>query len=222
MLNILWVIMMAGGILFASFHGTMGKVTEALIDSSTEAVNLCIFMLGVIGVWNGMMEIAVKSGLMKRIAQVMYPFIHWLFPDIPRGHKANEYIAANMAANILGLGWAATPAGLKAMQELRSLDEGKQKRWTDRKDRRTFLRDSGGKAPAGSGRASDMMCAFLVLNISSLQLIPVNMIAYRSQYGSVEPAAIVLPSIVSTAISTLAGILFIKAMEQVRKRRRRR
>ncbi|HIW59206.1 MAG TPA: nucleoside recognition protein [Candidatus Anaerobutyricum avicola] len=222
MLNILWVIMMAGGILFASFHGTMGKVTEALIDSSTEAVNLCIFMLGVIGVWNGMMEIAVKSGLMKRIAQVMYPFIHWLFPDIPRGHKANEYIAANMAANILGLGWAATPAGLKAMQELRSLDEGKQKRWTDRKDRRTFLRDSGGKAPAGSGRASDMMCAFLVLNISSLQLIPINMIAYRSQYGSVEPAAIVLPSIVSTAISTLAGILFIKAMEQVRKRRRRR
>ena len=176
MLNILWVIMMAGGILFASFHGTMGKVTEALIDSSTEAVNLCIFMLGVIGVWNGMMEIAVKSGLMKRIAQVMYPFIHWLFPDIPRGHKANEYIAANMAANILGLGWAATPAGLKAMQELRSLDEGKQKRWTDRKDRRTFLRDSGGKAPAGSGRASDMMCAFLVLNISSLQLIPINMI----------------------------------------------
>ena len=218
----MWVIMMAGGILFASFHGTMGKVTEALIDSSTEAVNLCIFMLGVIGVWNGMMEIAVKSGLMKRIAQVMYPFIHWLFPDIPRGHKANEYIAANMAANILGLGWAATPAGLKAMQELRSLDEGKQKRWTDRKDRRTFLRDSGGKAPAGSGRASDMMCAFLVLNISSLQLIPINMIAYRSQYGSVEPAAIVLPSIVSTAISTLAGILFIKAMEQVRKRRRRR
>lgn len=222
MLNILWVIMMAGGILFASFHGTMGKVTEALIDSSTEAVNLCIFMLGVIGVWNGMMEIAVKSGLMKRIAQVMYPFIHWLFPDIPRGHKANEYIAANMAANILGLGWAATPAGLKAMQELQSLDEGKQKRWTDRKDRKTFLRDSGGKAPAGSGRASDMMCAFLVLNISSLQLIPINMIAYRSQYGSVEPAAIVLPSIVSTAISTLAGILFIKAMEQVRKRRRRR
>ena len=222
MLNILWVVMMAGGILFASFHGTMGKVTEALIDSSTEAVNLCIFMLGVIGVWNGMMEIAVKSGLMKRIAQVMYPFIHWLFPDIPRGHKANEYIAANMAANILGLGWAATPAGLKAMQELRSLDEGKQKRWTDRKDRRTFLRDPGGKAPSGSGRASDMMCAFLVLNISSLQLIPINMIAYRSQYGSVEPAAIVLPSIVSTAISTLAGILFIKAMEQVRKRRRRR
>ena len=123
MLNILWVLMIAGGILFASFHGTTGKLTEVFISSSTEAVNLCIFMLGVIGVWNGMMEIAVKSGLMKRVSKAMYPFIHWLFPDIPPQHKANEYIAANMAANILGLGWAATPAGLKAMKELKKLEE---------------------------------------------------------------------------------------------------
>ena len=191
MLNILWVIMIAGGIFFAAFHGTMGQITESFISSSTEAVNLCIFMLGVIGVWNGMMEIAVKSGLMKKIAKTMYPFIHWLFPDIPPRHKANEYIAANMAANILGLGWAATPAGLKAMQELQKLEEG-------------------------GGRASDMMCAFLVLNISSLQLVPINMIAYRSQYGSVNPAAVVLPAICATMISTIAGIAFIKMMERTR------
>ena len=201
MLNILWVLMIAGGILFASFHGTMGKLTEVFISSSTEAVNLCIFMLGVIGVWNGMMEIAVKSGLMKRVSKAMYPFIHWLFPDIPPQHKANEYIAANMAANILGLGWAATPAGLKAMKELKKLED-------------TY-------------EASDMMCAFLVLNISSLQLIPINMIAYRSQYGSVNPTAIVLPAILATMISTLAGILFIKGMEFIRyngrnKKKRRR
>lgn len=191
MLNILWVIMIAGGIFFAAFHGTMGQITESFISSSTEAVNLCIFMLGVIGVWNGMMEIAVKSGLMKKIAKTMYPFIHWLFPDIPPLHKANEYIAANMAANILGLGWAATPAGLKAMRELQKLEEG-------------------------GGRASDMMCAFLVLNISSLQLVPINMIAYRSQYGSVNPAAVVLPAICATMISTIAGIVFIKIMEITR------
>ena len=191
MLNILWVIMIAGGIFFAAFHGTMGQITESFISSSTEAVNLCIFMLGVIGVWNGMMEIAVKSGLMKKIAKTMYPFIHWLFPDIPPRHKANEYIAANMAANILGLGWAATPAGLKAMRELQKLEEG-------------------------GGRASDMMCAFLVLNISSLQLVPKNMIAYRSQYGSVNPAAVVLPAICATMISTIAGIVFIKIMEITR------
>lgn len=191
MLNILWVIMIAGGIFFAAFHGTMGQITESFISSSTEAVNLCIFMLGVIGVWNGMMEIAVKSGLMKKIAKTIYPFIHWLFPDIPPRHKANEYIAANMAANILGLGWAATPAGLKAMRELQKLEEG-------------------------GGRASDMMCAFLVLNISSLQLVPINMIAYRSQYGSVNPAAVVLPAICATMISTIAGIVFIKIMEITR------
>ena len=191
MLNILWVIMIAGGIFFAAFHGTMGQITESFISSSTEAVNLCIFMLGVIGVWNGMMEIAVKSGLMKKIANTMYPFIHWLFPDIPPRHKANEYIAANMAANILGLGWAATPAGLKAMRELQKLEEG-------------------------GGRASDMMCAFLVLNISSLQLVPINMIAYRSQYGSVNPAAVVLPAICATMISTIAGIVFIKIIEITR------
>ena len=191
MLNILWVIMIAGGIFFAAFHGTMGQITESFISSSTEAVNLCIFMLGVIGVWNGMMEIAVKSGLMKKIAKTMYPFIHWLFPDIPPRHKANEYIAANMAANILGVGWAATPAGLKAMRELQKLEEG-------------------------GGRASDMMCAFLVLNISSLQLVPINMIAYRSQYGSVNPAAVELPAICATMISTIAGIVFIKIMEITR------
>lgn len=191
MLNILWVIMIAGGIFFAAFHGTMGQITESFISSSTEAVNLCIFMLGVIGVWNGMMEIAVKSGLMKKIAKTMYPFIHWLFPDIPPRHKANEYIAANMAANILGLGWAATPVGLKAMRELQKLEEG-------------------------GGRASDMMCAFLVLNISSLQLVPINMIAYRSQYGSVNPAAVVLPAICATMISTIAGIVFIKIIEITR------
>ena len=191
MLNILWVIMIAGGIFFAAFHGTMGQITESFISSSTEAVNLCIFMLGVIGVWNGMMEIAVKSGLMKKIAKTMYPFIHWLFPDIPPRHKANEYIAANMAANILGLGWAATPAGLKAMRELQKLEEG-------------------------GGRASDMMCAFLVLNISSLQLVPINMIAYRSQCGSVNPAAVVLPAICATMISTIAASVFIKIIEITR------
>ncbi len=199
MLNVLWVVMMAGGILFAAFAGTMGAVTEGFIDSSTEAVNLCIFMLGVIGVWNGMMEIAIKSGLMKKIAFCIYPFIHWLFPDIPVGHKANEYIAANMAANILGLGWAATPAGLKAMQELSGISKEQKE-----------------------GRASDAMCGFLVLNISSLQLIPINMIAYRSQYGSADPASIVLPSICATGISTLTGIIFIKSMEIYRKRRRKK
>lgn len=221
MLNILWVLMIAGGILFAAFHGTMGQITESFISSSTEAVNLCIFMLGVIGVWNGMMEVAVKSGLMKKIAKAMYPFIHWLFPDIPPRHKANEYIAANMAANILGLGWAATPAGLKAMRELQKLEEGKSKYTENCREASSskiskFSKMSDRSETLEKSRASDMMCAFLVLNISSLQLVPINMIAYRSQYGSVNPTAVVLPAICATMISTLAGIVFIKMMEIAR------
>lgn len=224
MLNILWVLMIAGGIFFAAFHGTMGQITESFISSSTEAVNLCIFMLGVIGVWNGMMEIAVKSGLMKKIAKAMYPFIHWLFPDIPPRHKANEYIATNMAANILGLGWAATPAGLKAMRELQKLEKGSSSKMSKTSDRRAFDKTgifnknivSDRNGISDKSRASDMMCAFLVLNISSLQLVPINMIAYRSQYGSVNPTAVVLPAICATMISTLAGIIFIKMMEITR------
>ena len=212
MLNILWVLMIAGGILFASFHGTMGKLTEVFISSSTEAVNLCIFMLGVIGVWNGMMEIAVKSGLMKRVSKAMYPFINWLFPDIPPQHKANEYIAANMAANILGLGWAATPAGLKAMKELKKLEESNKGNIS----KKSYTAGNIARMSEDTYEASDMMCAFLVLNISSLQLIPINMIAYRSQYGSVNPTAVVLPAILATMISTLAGILFIKGDRPVK------
>lgn len=197
MLNILWVIMMAGGIFYASCQGNIGEITQQMIDSSSEAVNLCIFMLGVIGMWNGLMEIGIQSGLMKKIERMLHPFIHWLFPDIPKDHKANQYIAINMAANILGLGWAATPAGLKAMKELKKLESGKN---------------------FSPGCASDMMCAFLVLNISSLQLIPINMIAYRAQYGSANPSAVVLPAICATAISTLAGILFIKFIEIIRRK----
>lgn len=206
MLNVLWVVMMAGGIAFAAFHGTMGVLTESFMDAASEAVSLCIFMLGVLGVWNGMMEIAVKSGLMKQIARGMNPLIHWLFPDIPKEHRANEYIAANMAANILGLGWAATPAGLRAMKELKNLAENRG----DRIQKKNVE------------EATDTMCAFLVLNISSLQLIPINMIAYRGQYGSVNPTAVVVPAIAATMISTLAGILFIKMMGMIKRGKRRK
>lgn len=198
MLNLLWVIMMAGGIFYASFQGTVGEITQQMIDSSSEAINLCIFMLGVIGMWNGLMEIGIQSGLMSKIEKFLHPFIHWLFPDIPKNHKANQYIAINMTANILGLGWAATPAGLKAMKELEKLNREKKAK-----------------------TASDAMCAFLVLNISSLQLIPINMIAYRAQYGSANPSAIIVPAIVATLISTLAGILFIRGIYITRKWKRR-
>ena len=128
--------------------------------------------------WTGLMEIAQRGGLIRALTGRMAPVLKFLFPGLPVGHPAREHIATNFIANVLGLGWAATPAGLRAMEELGKLEE----------DRRA------GRA-AGPARkrgiASNEMCTFLIINISSLQLIPVNVIAYRSQYGSVNPAAIV-------------------------------
>ncbi|MFW5676385.1 MAG: nucleoside recognition protein, partial [Acetivibrio ethanolgignens] len=126
--------------------------------------------------------------------KAMRPILKLLFPGIPSGHPALEYIAANMIANFLGLGWAATPAGLSAMRELKKLEEER--------------REKGQGVSEGS--ASNEMCTFLIINISSLQLIPVNIIAYRSQYGSVNPAAVIAPAMVATAISTLAAVIYCK------------
>ena len=191
MLNYLWAFMMLIGIVYGAVTGNIEAVSNGILDSAVEAVTLCIKMLGIIAMWTGIMHIGEKSGLVDAAAKRLSPLIRFLFPNIPDKHPAKEYIATNMIANFLGLGWAATPAGLKAMESLKELSEEK----------------SGGRL---SGIASNEMCTFLVINISSLQLIPVNMIAYRSQYGSVSPTAIVVPALIATTISTVAGIIFCK------------
>lgn len=127
--------------------------------------------------------------------------IRFLFPNLPAGHPAEEPITTNMIANILGLGWAATPAGLKAMEELSKLEEQRRKHLAP-----------GISRPAGT--ASNEMCTFLIINISSLQLIPINVIAYRSQYGSVNPASIIGAGIVSTLISTAIAVIYCKLKER--------
>ena len=199
MLNYLWAGMILTGVIFAAFSGTMPDITNAALDSAKEAITLCITMMGVMSLWMGLMEIAAKSGIIRNASRRIRPLIHFLFPRLPHGHPAEEAITTNMIANILGLGWAATPAGLKAMEELSNLEQ-------ERRDRRLPAQKQG--------VASNEMCTFLILNISSLQLIPVNVIAYRSQYGSVNPAAIVGAAIIATTISTLAGILYCKCMDQ--------
>lgn len=201
MLNYIWAGMIIIGVIFASFTGKMSEVTTAALDSSREAVTLCITMMGVMSFWVGLMEIAKKAGIIERTARRMGPLLRFLFPSLPKGHPAEEHIATNMIANVLGLGWAATPAGLRAMEELGKLEE----------DRRR------GRMPGPvrkRGVASNEMCTFLILNISSLQLIPVNVIAYRSQYGSVNPAAIVGAGIVATTASTLAAVVYCKMMDR--------
>ncbi len=197
MLNYLWAFMILIGIIFASFTGKMPDITNAALDSSKEAISLCITMMGVMSFWTGLMEIATKAGIIKSISKKMSPLIRFLFPELPADHPAKEHILTNMIANFLGLGWAATPAGLRAMNELAKLED----------DRRA------GRIPGpirSKGVASNEMCTFLIINISSLQLIPINVIAYRSQYGSVNPAEIVGAGIVATTISTLAAIIFCR------------
>lgn len=202
MLNYLWAGMILTGIVFASFTGHIPEITEAAIESSKEAVTLCITMMGVMSFWMGFMEIAEKAGVIHAASRKMHPLIRFLFPDIPEGHEANEHITTNFIANFLGLGWAATPAGLRAMESLENLEEERRRR----------------HLPAAvKGAASNEMCTFLILNISSLQLIPMNVIAYRSQYGSVNPAAVVGPGIVATAVSTAAAVLFCKVMDRKRR-----
>ena len=190
MLNFLWAGMILLGVAYGAAAGRIEDVSNGFIEGGGEAVSLCITMLGIVSLWTGVMEIARKSGLIAGLKKKIAPLIKWLFPDVPPEHHASEYIAINLIANFCGLGWAATPAGLKAMEALAALQDE--------------------RAGHHVTNASDAMCAFLVINISSIQLIPVNIIAYRAEYGSVNPAAIIIPGIIATTISTLAGVIFCK------------
>lgn len=209
MLNYIWAAMIFIGVIYGAANGTMKEITEAALQSAGEAVSLCISMAGIMAFWVGLMEIAEKSGLIEKLTGFLSPFITFMFPAIPKGHKARDYISTNIIANILGLGWACTPAGLKAMEELAKLEE--------ERGNLGYLSDGKGAGGKRERVASNEMCTFLILNISSLQLIPVNMIAYRSQYGSVNPAGIIGPAIVATFISTAVAVVYCK----VRDRRRR-
>lgn len=203
-MNYLWAFMILTGVVFAAFHGTLPAVTQAALDSAKEAVTLCITMMGVMSFWVGLMRIAEKTSIIAGLSRRLAPVLHFLFPDIPKNHPANKYIATNMIANVFGLGWAATPAGLKAMEALAELE----------KERGNEAYQECGK---GERIASREMCDFLIINISSLQIIPVNIIAYRSQYGSVNPAQIVGPALIATTCSTLTAIVFCKIKRNIDK-----
>lgn len=196
-MDFLWAGMLICGMIYAAFSGNLEAVTEAILSSAKEAVQLGIGMAGVLAFWTGLMEIAQDCGLVNRLTRSIRPVIRFLFPDIPDGHRAQEYISLNMIANMLGLGGAATPAGLEAMKALEQIEE---ERRSGRRAGRKRLK----------GTASNEMCTFLILNISSLQLIPVNMIAWRSQYGSSNPEAIVGPALLATACSTLTAVIYCK------------
>lgn len=210
MLNYIWAFMIMAGVIYGAMTGRMADVTNAALDSAGDAVSLCITMIGVMALWVGLMEIAQKSGLIAKMTRGIQPFISFLFPEIPAGHPAREYISTNLIANVLGLGWACTPAGLKAMEALAQLER--------ERGNPAYLCD-GAESGTGERAASREMCTFLILNISSLQLIPVNMIAYRQQYGSVNPAGVIAPAIAATFISTLTAVIYCKIMNLRRRKR---
>lgn len=236
----LWSGMLLLGAVYGTITGNQQAVTEAAVSSSKEAVALCISMAGVTAMWTGLMKIAEMTGLVAQLARGMRPVMRFLFPRLAPESEACKYISMNFLSTCLGLGWAATPAGLKAIEELEGMEEARRR--SDTEGRRTpgngkteQAEDTGavrsGKKKNSKqngahfravprGTASNEMCTFLIINVSSLQLIPVNIIAYRSQYGSANPAFIVGPAILATLVSTAVGVLFCKIMDRGRRENR--
>ena len=191
-MDYLWAGILLISILYGSFTGNILAVSDAALSAAGEAISLCITTAGILTLWTGLMEIAKTSGVITSAAKAIRPLITYLFPKLPKNHPAVEHISLNFIANFLGLNWGATPAGLKAMEELANLEKERQN---------------------PPHIASDEMCTFLIINISSLQLIPISIIAYRQQYGSVNPSAVIGPAIAATFINTIVAIIFCKIMQ---------
>ena len=198
MLNYLWGGMFLAGIIYGAFAGTLPQITEGLLSGAKEAVELCLSVAGIVAFWTGLMTVAKETGFLRGIAAAMRPFLLWMMPELKNQETALEAVSVNLAANILGLGWAATAAGLTAMEELDKMRDTREKNSKEK-------------------TATEEMCVLLILNISSLQLIPVSTSAYRSQYGSTDPVAVAGPGFLATLASTLAAIVFCRVLHRGRK-----
>lgn len=208
----LWGGMLLIGIVYGVLVGNVDEVTKAFVSCSGEAVSLCISMAGITAMWTGMMKIAENSRLVTELAAKMRPLIRFLFPKLDTESKAAHYICLNFLSNVLGLSWASTSSGLCAMKELKELQLQKE-------NAEKNTEDSGKKDAVKNSSmiASNEMCTFLIINVSSLQLIPVNMIAYRAKYGSADPTAIVGPAILATAVSTAVAVIFCRIAGKYKK-----
>lgn len=185
MINYIWFVLIFIGILTSIINGNVQAVTDAAIQSARNAVELSLGLIGVMSMWLGIMKIAEKSGMINKISALLKPFLVLLFPDVPPNHPAMGSMIMNISANILGLGDAATPLGLKAMQELQSLNKT-------------------------NDTATDSMCTFLAINTSSITIIPATVIAYRTAAGSQNPTQIIGPTILSTIVATTVAIIAVK------------
>ncbi|WP_153122706.1 nucleoside recognition domain-containing protein [Peribacillus tepidiphilus] len=193
MVNYIWVGMMLIGIVYAALNGTIDEVNKALFKGAKEAVTLCFGLMSVLVFWLGLMKIAEEAGLLKKLSILFRPLVTRLFPDVPANHPAIGYILSNMMANTFGLGNAATPLGIKAMEQLKELNGGKD-------------------------HASRSMVTFLAINTSSITIIPTTVIAIRMTHGSASPTDIVFPTLIATFISTIGAILIDRYYYYKRKR----
>ncbi|NLT19994.1 MAG: spore maturation protein [Syntrophomonadaceae bacterium] len=181
MLNVIWLLLLAMGIIVAALNGNIEVVTSAALDAAQGAVAVCFDLIGVMALWLGIMKIAEKGGLIRVIAWVMRPLMVRLFPTVPPRHPAMGAIILNLSANMLGLGNAATPFGMKAMQELQQLNPDPE-------------------------QASTAMCTFLALNTSCITLIPATIIGVRLSFGSANPTEIVGPCIFATSLAMIIAV----------------
>ncbi|MBG9818130.1 MULTISPECIES: nucleoside recognition domain-containing protein [Bacillus] len=194
MVNLIWVFLTVIGLVYAMFNGTMQEVNEAVFKGSKEAVTISIGLISVLVFWLGLMKIAEEAGLLNFFSKLCRPFISKLFPDIPPHHPAMGYILSNLMANFFGLGNAATPLGIKAMEQMKVLNGGKNE-------------------------ASRSMITFLAVNTSSITLVPTTVIAIRMTYGADQPTDIVGPTILATLISGIGAILIDRYFHYRRSRR---
>lgn len=189
MLNTIWFLLISIGIIYSIFNGTLVEINNIILQEAQEGVMFCISIIGIMSFWLGIMNIAEESGLLKKLSLGLRPIIRFLFPEIPKDHPAERWIIMNLIANMFGVGNGATAFGLKAMKEMNSLNRNKK-------------------------RATNAMCMFLVINMSSVQLVPLTVLKIRYDYGSVNPSEIVGPGIIATSISTIVGILAVKFLEE--------
>jgi spore maturation protein A len=195
MVNYIWVLITVVGIVFAMFNGTMQEVNQAIFQGAKDAVTLCIGLISILVFWLGMMRIAEEAGLLKGMARLFKPIVKPLFPEVPANHPAMGYILSNIIANMFGLGNAATPLGLKAMEQLQELN-------------------------AQSDHASRSMITFLAINTASITILPTTVIAIRMNYNSASPAEIVVPTLITTVMSAIGALLIDRYYYWRRSRRR--
>ncbi|NLS45130.1 MAG: spore maturation protein [Firmicutes bacterium] len=193
MINIIWLALIILGVLTATVTGTSAEITGAAINSANAAVNICLGFIGIMTLWSGLMKIADLAGLTRWLAKVFAPVVRLFFPSLPKDHPALGAVTISIAANLMGMGSAATPLGLKAMGELSRLNKA-------------------GDIP------SDAMCTFVAISTAGITLVPTTIIAIRTQYYSRNPAEIIMPIILTNIIATLVAILADKFFSPISKR----